>query len=69
MFWKLDDFKEWASHVLDVVRELRTTFQQPGDLVWRADAAGKLIAARIDVNSIKAMLYSQRSMDLLLSME
>ncbi|UZD56824.1 DEAD/DEAH box helicase [Shewanella algae] len=69
MFWKLDDFKEWASHVLDVVRELRTTFQQPGDLVWRADAAGKLIAARIDVNSIKAMLYSQRSMDLLLSVE
>lgn len=65
MFWNLDDFKAWASHVLDVIRELRTTFQEPGDLAWRAEAASRLMTAGIDVNSIKEALCSRSCKDIL----
>lgn len=55
-FWNLHEFKEWANLALEAVRELRTNFQQPGDLAWRAEAAEKLLSLKLDVNSIKIML-------------
>ncbi len=65
MFWSLDEFKAWASNVLDVIRELRTTFQESGDLAWRAEAANRLKTAKIDVNSIKKYLYNRHCKDIL----
>src|SRR5690554_4471226 len=65
MFWDLNDFKDWASHVLDVIRGLRTTFQEPGDLAWRAEVVGRLMTAGLDINSIKEALYSRRCKDVL----
>ncbi|WP_159820264.1 DEAD/DEAH box helicase [Colwellia sp. 20A7] len=65
MFWELNEFKSWALLVLDAIRELRVTFQEPGDLAWRSEAADKLMTARIDVNNIKEMLCRQCSKDIL----
>jgi len=63
--WRLEDFKEWAIVALETVRELRSTFQQAGDLVWRAEAAAKLVASGVDVDSLKALLSSKPCRDLL----
>ena len=54
--WRLEEFKEWAKVALDTVRELRSTFQQAGDLAWRGEAASKLVVAKVDVNSIQKTL-------------
>ncbi len=37
--WPLDEFRTWAENALATVRDLRKTFAEPGDLVWRAAAA------------------------------
>ncbi|SPP92805.1 DEAD/DEAH box helicase [Bradyrhizobium vignae] len=47
-FWSLDDFRAWSDNALDVIRELRRTFTEPGDLAWRADAITALEKARVD---------------------
>lgn len=39
--WSVDDFRKWAKNALGVIRELRSTFPGPGDLMWRATAAQK----------------------------
>jgi hypothetical protein len=41
-YWGLEEFRDWANLALDTVRELRRTFNEPGHLAWRADAAAKL---------------------------
>lgn len=52
-FWALNDFKLWVHNALETIAELRTTFNSPGDLVWRAHAASKLVSAGLDIHSIK----------------
>lgn len=37
--WEIDGFREWAGLALRTLRQLRRTFSQAGDLVWRAEAA------------------------------
>jgi hypothetical protein len=59
MYWNLNDFRNWAEAALDFISELRPTFQEPGDLVWRAEVAEKLIAAKLDVTSIKSMIQAK----------
>lgn len=63
--WRLDDFREWSKVALETVRALRSTFQQAGDLVWRAEAAARLVASGVDVNSLKTLLSSKPCRDLL----
>jgi len=46
--------------VLDTIRDLRGSFPQAGDYAWRAEAASKLIAANIDIISIKKRLENSR---------
>ncbi|HCE2075144.1 TPA: DEAD/DEAH box helicase [Vibrio parahaemolyticus] len=65
MYWSLSDFKDWSRKVLDVIRRLRTSFQEPGDLVWRSEAADILITEQLDVESIKKMLMSQNASKIL----
>jgi len=36
--WPLDKFKSWALEALGVVRTLRRTLGDEGDLAWRAEA-------------------------------
>ena len=37
--WPLDQFRDWAAEAISIIRELRRTFVEPGDLTWRATAA------------------------------
>ena len=39
--WPLDEFRVWARDAISIIRELRTTFVDVGDLAWRAEAARK----------------------------
>ncbi|OOZ40914.1 DEAD/DEAH box helicase [Solemya pervernicosa gill symbiont] len=57
--WKLPDFKKWASDAMLTIRELRKTFIEPGDLVWRAEAASVLQTRGFDMVSLTAYLKSQ----------
>ncbi len=37
--WPLNDFLDWAKNALDALRQIRRTFGESGDLVWRTEAA------------------------------
>jgi DEAD/DEAH box helicase/Helicase C-terminal domain len=37
-YWKMNDFIVWAETAITAIREVRRSFQSPGDLVWRAEA-------------------------------
>jgi hypothetical protein len=63
--WKLPEFKKWASDALLTIRELRKTFIEAGDLVWRAEAASVLQAREIDMISVTEYLKSQIARDFL----
>jgi hypothetical protein len=39
--WRLNDFQAWAQTAVSIVRELRASFLEPGNLIWRANAAEK----------------------------
>jgi len=64
--WNLDDFREWAEMALVTVRELRRSFREPGDLVWRAQAAAALSEVRADAPSLYAWLAARPARDHLL---
>lgn len=52
LYWGLEDFRTFAIHALQVVRQLRTTFFEQGDLVWQAEAAELLKQQGLDFASI-----------------
>jgi len=37
--WPINEFEEWAKNALTVLRDIRRTFSEPGDLAWRTEAA------------------------------
>ena len=41
-FWALADYITWAKNALSVLRELRSSLSEIGDLAWRAEAIQKL---------------------------
>ena len=57
--WDLKDFRDWAEVALVTVRELRRSFQEPGDLAWRAQAAEALLGARLDAPGLYAWLAAR----------
>ena len=57
--WSLDEFREWAETALTVLRELRKTFAEPGDLVWRAAAAETFEQHGLDAPSLVAKLKAR----------
>jgi hypothetical protein len=61
--WDLDDFRAWAECALVTVRELRRSFTEPGDLVWRAQAADALVLAKADAPGLAAWLAKRRARD------
>lgn len=64
-YWELDEFRSWAERALNTIRELRTTFVEPGDLEWRAEAARVLIAAKADAPGLAGMLANRRASECL----
>lgn len=61
--WDLSEFREWAETALVTVRELRRTFREPGDLVWRAQAAASLAEVRADAPGLYAWLAGRPARD------
>ncbi len=61
--WGLADFVEWARSALAVVRELRKTFREAGDLDWRASAAAAFEANKMSAPSLARWLKSRPAAD------
>ena len=61
--WALEDFREWAEKALVMVRELRRSFVEPGDLAWRAQAAEALESVRADAPGLVAWLVKRPARD------
>ena len=51
-YWQLDDFRNWAKNAIDVIRSLKGALPPGSDLIWRIDAANKLVSAGLDLQSI-----------------
>ena len=62
-YWDIADFRAWADKALGVVRELRRTFVEPGDLAWRADAAARLEQAQADAPGLSRALSGRSARD------
>ena len=58
-YWGLSEFREWAELVLQVIRELRREFSEPGDLDWRAKAAEELCKIHADASGLYNWLYER----------
>lgn len=54
--WSVADFRVWAKQALQVVREVRRTFSEVGDIVWRVEAAERFEEAGLDAASIFELL-------------
>ncbi|MCW5781454.1 MAG: hypothetical protein KIT71_18385, partial [Nitrospira sp.] len=63
--WGLAEFREWAEQALVTVRELRRSFSEPGDLVWRAQAAAALTSVNADAPGLAAWLSKRPARDFL----
>lgn len=61
--WPLDDFLAWARNAIAVVRKLRQTFVEPGDLSWRAEAVEAFEQNGLDAPGLVAMLHSRPAAD------
>lgn len=57
--WQQDDFQKFAVKALEVIRSLRQSFIEQGDLVWQAEAASTIQEAGIDMASIIKYLTNQ----------
>lgn len=59
LYWGLEDFRAFAAHALQVIRQLRATFFEQGDLVWQAEAAEQLKQQGLDFASICKRLMAK----------
>jgi hypothetical protein len=63
--WRLADFREWANRAIAVVRDIRKTFSEPGDLAWRAQAAVAFSQQGLDALGLYEMLKKMPAKDAL----
>ena len=61
--WPLDEFVKWAENAVFIVRELRKTFVDVGDLAWRAEAAAKFESNKLDAQGLISKLRSRIAAD------
>ncbi len=61
--WPLSDFRKWVKKALNVIRELRHTLNEPGDIVWRAEASQRLDAEGLTMTKIVATLNASPAID------
>lgn len=57
--WSLDDYRSWARNALSVVRNVRRSFTEPGNLRWRASASEAFSAAGLAAPGLFEKLKSQ----------
>ena len=63
--WPLDKFRCWAEKAVAIVREVRKTFFEPGNLEWRQMTAEKFGQNSLDASGLYAKLKSQSVADFL----
>jgi hypothetical protein len=63
LYWSLADFRGWAKTALATLRELRRTFSEPGDLVWRSQAAEVFERHGLDAPSLLRKLKESAASD------
>jgi hypothetical protein len=63
--WPLNDFLDWSKAALAALREIRRTFAEPGDLVWRTEAAEVFESHGLDALSLFNKLKSQLAVNYL----
>lgn len=56
--WSATAFREWVTRTLQVIRQLRMDYTEPGDLEWRANAATALATAAVSPAALKFHLES-----------
>jgi hypothetical protein len=61
LVWPLDQFRAWAKHALGVLRELKRSFRERGDLQWQAEALDTYARASISPAALKALLEKASS--------
>ena len=61
--WPLSEFRAWAEAAVATVRELRSTFIEPGNLIWRARAADLFAQNGLDVPGLAARLRQRAARD------
>ena len=61
LVWPLKEFREWANVGLATLREIRKTFDEPGDLVWRIAAAELFEQRGLDAPAVVAKLKQRRA--------
>lgn len=57
--WPIGEFKAWAESALAALRELRLSFLEPGNLIWRARAAEAFKQSCLDASGLAARLKQQ----------
>jgi len=56
--WPIDNFREWVKNALGVIREIRKTFVEPGDLKWRTESLERFKEGGMDSYSISQFIKS-----------
>lgn len=51
-YWEVGEFRTWAVHAIDVLRELKGSYPGEADLVWKAEAAIRLEAESLTIKLI-----------------
>lgn len=51
-YWELKEFKKWAHNALSILREMRKSFVEAGDLSWRSEAVNILEKNHLDMMSL-----------------
>lgn len=59
--WHVGHFISWAEQALAIIRNLRSTFFEPGDLDWRAKAYSTLEKEKLDAVSIIEFLSNNKA--------
>jgi hypothetical protein len=57
--WRLHEFRDWSYKAMAAMRALRSSFVEPGDLVWRTNAAESFELNRMDAPSLHTWLKSR----------
>lgn len=66
-YWSKTEFLDWSEQVLNVIRELRKSFNGPGNLAWRANAAEELSKINADVIGLYKWLSNRPAQEYLIS--
>ena len=63
-FWKLDDFKHWATECLSGIRDIKSSFTEIGNIAWREAIFEKMEQHQIVSHKIRDKAKSRKASDL-----